>query len=535
MIKLKHRFFLLMLFCCLPVAALQADPSKVALVIGNSNYLLKPKKPNFLPILPHPLNDAHDMADKLGALGFDVVARYDIKKDEIDSTLNEFQSKLNPGTLALIFYAGHGLQIKGENYFPAVDADISSENDVPHQSLSVKQILYVLAKSKTQSNLIFLDACRDNPFNSEAGLARVIAPIGTLIFYSTRPGSVASDGGGRNGLYTNKLLKQMDSHQQIEQSLKIVAREVKAAYALQEPWQEGGILGNFCFAGCEVDTPVLPPQEPISAGLDSEAIELSFWDRIKNSSDAADFQAYLSKYPIGQLIALARNRLIQLASVGVAKPAPITQPTTPPTVPSPTPTPTNAVNADKAGLQAPNIDMVKLPTGISMGKYEVTQGQWKAVMGNNPSLFPDCGETCPVERVSYNDIQQFLQRLNSLSSKPYRLPTEEEWFSACQAGSKSETDYCGSNTIDAVAWYDDNSNNTTHPVGQKQPNAYELYDMSGNVWEWTSSLYEAGESRLTVRGGSWYFTPAGVRSAFRFRSEPTSRSSDLGFRLAQDN
>ena len=320
MIKLKHRFFLLILFCCLPVAALQADPSKVALVIGNSNYLLKP---NILPILPHPLNDAHDMADKLGALGFDVVLRYDIKKDEIDSMLNEFQSKLNPSTLALIFYAGHGWQIKGENYFPAVDADINSENDVPHQSLSVKQILYVLAKSKTQSNLIFLDACRDNPFNSEAGLARVIAPIGTLIFYSTRPGSVASDGGGRNGLYTNKLLKQMDSHQQIEQSLKIVAREVKAAYALQEPWQEGGILGNFCFAGCEVDTPVVPPQEPISAGLDSEAIELSFWDSIKSSTDPADFQAYLSKYPIGQFVILARNRLSQLTPFADVKPDPI--------------------------------------------------------------------------------------------------------------------------------------------------------------------------------------------------------------------
>ena len=135
----------------------------------------------------------------------------------------------------------------------------------------------------------------------------------------------------------------------------------------------------------------------------------------------------------------------------------------------------------EAPSSGPNIAMVSLPTGIKMGKYEVTQGQWRAVMGNNPSKFASCGDNCPVERVSWDDVQQFIQRLNSQTGKRFRLPSEDEWYAACQAGQRSE--YCGSNSIDAMAWYQSNSGNTTHAVGQKQPNAWGLYDMSGNVWE----------------------------------------------------
>ena len=151
-----------------------------------------------------------------------------------------------------------------------------------------------------------------------------------MIFYATRPGSTASDGGGRNGLYTSKLLEQMDSHQPIEESLKIVAREVKALSGLQEPWSEGSIVGKFCFAGCVEDIPAVPAPTPVPVALDPAAIELSFWDSIKNSTDPADFQAYLSKYPNGQFVALARNRLKQLASVAVVKPEPVTPSYTPP-------------------------------------------------------------------------------------------------------------------------------------------------------------------------------------------------------------
>ena len=258
-------------------------------------------------------------------------------------------------------------------------------------------------------------------------------------------------------------------------------------------------------------------QQPISPGLDPAAVELSFWDSIKASTNPADFEEYLKQYPSGSFAGLARIRLKPPVSVAVVKPEPITPSEVQPTL-------------SGRGL---SIEMVRLPTGISMGKYEVTQAQWRAVMGSSPSYFSSCGDTCPVEIDRYDDIKQFLQRLNSLTGKRYRLPTEDEWFSACQAG--SSTEYCGSDDIDAVAWYDSNSNGTTHPVGQKQSNAYGLYDMSGNVWEWTNSLYESGSPRLAVRGGSWGNIPASVRSANRDWDEPTYRYDYRGFRLAQDN
>ncbi|MDP2279759.1 MAG: SUMF1/EgtB/PvdO family nonheme iron enzyme, partial [Nitrospirota bacterium] len=135
-----------------------------------------------------------------------------------------------------------------------------------------------------------------------------------------------------------------------------------------------------------------------------------------------------------------------------------------------------------------------------IGKYEVTQGQWKAIMGNNPSHFKDCGDNCPVEQVSWNDVQEFIQKLNEKNNPPsppftkggkggFRLPTEAEWEYAARSGGKSER-YSGGNDIDSVAWYNKNSGGKTHPVGTKQPNGLGIYDMSGNVWEWVNDWYD---------------------------------------------
>ena len=255
---------LTILFCLLLASSAQAENNRkltpvqtnsivsekrIALVIGNSAYTSSPLK--------NPVNDAKDVAAKLRKLGFAVVERHNLTTKQIGRTLSEFRSKLVPGGVALVFYAGHGLQIKGENYLPAVDAEISAEEDVGNQSLAVRQIMDVLDEAKTRLNLVFLDACRNNPyarsFRSAAGdgLARISAPSGTLISYATRPGSVAGDGDGHNGLYTSKLLGQMDSNLQIELALKQVVTAVKKdSQGKQEPWMEGSIEGDFCFAGC---------------------------------------------------------------------------------------------------------------------------------------------------------------------------------------------------------------------------------------------------------------------------------------------
>jgi formylglycine-generating enzyme required for sulfatase activity len=192
--------------------------------------------------------------------------------------------------------------------------------------------------------------------------------------------------------------------------------------------------------------------------------------------------------------------------------------------------PSTPAGADKCDFC---LEMVKLPkAGISIGKYEVTQAQWRSVMGDNPSMFPNCGDNCPVEQVSWDDVQTYIERLNQKTGKRYRLPTEEEWFAGCQAGQFSE--YCGVGDIDALAWYRSNSGSSTHPVGQKGANAYGLYDMTGNVWEWTSSCWDGDCANRVYRGGPWNGVPAYVRSTERNGADTAYRSFNLGLRLILD-
>lgn len=502
-----------------------AGEQRIALVIGNGAYANSP--------LRNPVNDARDMAKKLRGLGFDVIERSNLQTKQIGAMLREFRSKLAPGAVALVFYAGHGLQIKGINYLPAVDADINSEEDVPNQSITVNQIMDVLDESKTRLNLVFLDACRNNPYarsfrSSERGLARVTAPSGTLISYATRPGSVAADGAGRNGLYTSKLLAQMDSNLQIEQALKRVVTAVKAAsQGRQEPWMEGSIEGDFCFAGCNTGVPGQgATAQPSPAAIDPAALELDAWDIAKEMNTEDAYQAYLADYADGRHAKFAQAAINKLKTA--RQPGQIAMHT-----PSAMQSEAEAeMKAGKVFRDCPDCpEMVTLPKSFAMGKYEVTQGQWKAVMGSNPSNFSNCGDTCPVEQVSWNDAQQFIQKLNAKTGKQYRLPTEAEWEYACHGGSQSE--YCGGDNLDAVGWNNDNCNDQTHPAGQKQANGYGLYDMSGNVWEWAQDCYDSSCVSRVFRGGSCFNYAKYSRSAIRYDHGSGVRSLGIGFRVAR--
>ena len=181
-----------------------------------------------------------------------------------------------------------------------------------------------------------------------------------------------------------------------------------------------------------------------------------------------------------------------------------------------------------------------------IGKYEVTQAQWRAVMGSNPSKFT--GDNNPVEKVSWDDIQEFIKKLNAQTGKKFRLPTEAEWEYAARGGNQSKVyKYSGSNNISEVAWYTDNSNSKTHPVGQKTPNKLGIYDMSGNVWEWCQDWYgsyssssqtnptgpSSGSYRV-LRGGCWYNFAGVCRVSFRYNSNPGDRYAFYGFRLVME-
>jgi formylglycine-generating enzyme required for sulfatase activity len=180
---------------------------------------------------------------------------------------------------------------------------------------------------------------------------------------------------------------------------------------------------------------------------------------------------------------------------------------------------------------------------FNIGKYEVTQAQWKAIKGDNPSI--NKGDNLPVEEVSWDDVQEFLRKLNQKTGKQYRLPTEAEWEYAARGGSKSRGyKYSGSNTLSEVAWFGDNSGYKTHPVGGKKANELGIYDMSGNVWEWCSDWYgnygsgsqmnpkgqSSGSDRM-FRGGSCGRSVGYCRVAYRLYDSPGFRYALLGFRV----
>jgi len=196
------------------------------------------------------------------------------------------------------------------------------------------------------------------------------------------------------------------------------------------------------------------------------------------------------------------------------------------------------------------LHQVKVPSFL-MAKTEVTQGQWMVVMGGNPSRFGSCGANCPVENVSWDEVQYFIGQLNKLTGQKFRLPSEAEWEYAARAGTRGESseDKDGSR-LESVAWYSSNSQSSSREVAQKTPNNYGLFDMFGNVWEWVEDCWHtdysgapsdstpwtsacASNSRV-LRGGSWFDLPHNLRPTFRSKNDSSMRGGNIGFRLARD-
>ena len=294
----------------------------MALVIGNSAYKNSP--------LANPVNDAKDMAATLRRLGFDVIEKTNASQKDMNLAIVHFGEKLRADTVALFFYAGHGMQVKGKNYVIPVDAQINSEATVRAMAVDVDTVMDQLAVSPM--NIVILDACRNNPFerrfrSTSGGLAQMDAPKGSLIAYATAPGKVAADGESRNGLYTQELLKHIQTPGlPLEAVFKRVRNGVMAASGeAQTPWESSSLTGDFYFVG----TGAKPASDPPSIGTaqppadtTNAAIELAFWDSIKGSKSAEDFNAYLQQYPNGNFAALARNRMAEMSAPKSPSPPP---------------------------------------------------------------------------------------------------------------------------------------------------------------------------------------------------------------------
>jgi len=301
---------LIVLIALWPPTPAQAD-KRVALVIGNSAYQNTSE-------LRNPSNDASDIASALTRLGFQVTDGRDLDKRAMERTIRQFGLALEGADIALFFYAGHGIQVGGQNHLIPVDARLGSEGDVDFETLPLSLVLKQMER-EAKTSLVLLDACRDNPLARNlarsmgtraitigTGLAEVKTGIGTLIGFSTQPGNVAADGVGRNSPYAGALLKHIeDSAKDVSGILVDVRNDVlRATNGTQVPWEHTSLTGQVYFR-LEPAPPEPAPASPSGRNYDKE-MEIALWNAVKDSKTPAILKTYLDRFPKGTFAGLAR-------------------------------------------------------------------------------------------------------------------------------------------------------------------------------------------------------------------------------------
>ncbi|MBF0295214.1 MAG: SUMF1/EgtB/PvdO family nonheme iron enzyme [Magnetococcales bacterium] len=550
------RTLMQLLVLCLiltPWPEAMANPKQVALVIGNGDYRHATR-------LPNAANDAQAVQQALLEKGFSVIFRKNASRAEMNDAIDEFIGKLSSDSIALFYYIGHGVQVRNNNYLIPVELQAEKENHIIHNSIEMTRLVDQLSEVQAKFSLVILDACRENPFRrngralgGEQGLAPPInSADGIMMVYSAGVNQSSREPtGSGNGLFTHEFVQAL---QEPGASAKGVVENVKqrilvktrASGSLQTPTIYDQSSGTFQFS-LPADGKMTVTLEPPAPTVNRETL---FWQSAQASGDPAQMQAYLQKYPKGSHVQEAHARIRELS----ARPAPA-----PAAAPAPVGTVAvtwndfvrvpggtitlacDPVNCRKAGT-SPGVTV----ESFEIGKYEVTQGQWQEVMGSNPSRFASCGESCPVEQVSWQEVQAFLTRLNASGRGRFRLPTEAEWTFACRSGGGDEG-FCGGSDPDALGWHQGNARNGPRPVGQKSANRLGIHDMTGNVAEWTCSehgKFDDGwnvhsrcsdkETQKVTRGGSWADDRSHLLASSRGIGDPHTKNFMLGLRLVRE-
>jgi formylglycine-generating enzyme required for sulfatase activity len=567
--------------------------------------------------LRQPVENARAIAGVLEKrFGFDTEVVANPTLLEIQVKLMEYQNKYANNTFAasgqlFIFFSGHGVKEYGAGYFLPADAD---PDLVISTGLPYNTWRGFVDNINCQHILVAVDACFSVTFDPDWGsmgdddsrfrrkneltenereLANH-AEFPARLFYTSDAQEDVTPGRSN---FARKLLEGLNKPRGTTDYL--TAEELFASYVKRaQPTPNAGDFGrddvrsNFLFfykqnkinigdahadyaawqIAQQTNTPAayrqylrdypngdfsFTAQEQIT-NLEKEERELLAWQQAKMTNTSQAYAGFIATYPDSRYAAEAQRRQALIPSLEKESQTGSTSTA-----------PDNFIRIEggtftmgcQDGRDTDCDDDEKPPHQVTvstfyLSKYEVTQAQWRQVMGSDPAELYNKGcDQCPVERVSWNDIQEFLQKLNAQTSMNYRLPTEAEWEYAARGGNQSRGYvYSGSNDVAEVAWYSANAREgnsygaqkTTRPVGGKKPNELGLYDMSGNVWEWCSDWYGAYEnsaqqnpsgpqegSPRVLRGGSWRSGPAVVRCADRDFYSPGYRVSFLGFRLSR--
>lgn len=506
-------FHVMMLSFLITSSSFAVTQNRSALVIGNGAYSKG--------ALENPVNDANDMMQALKKCGFSVIQQLNASKRQILSSIIDFGAELKKGeTVGLFYYAGHGLQIDGANYLVPIDAKIYSKYSVKKDCIDLSLIIHHMKMAENPVNIVILDACLDNPFSdaiSNTGFIGLSIPEGMILSYATSPGTIARDGFGQNGLYTSKLLKYMlTPGLPIEKLFKNVRISVSAASQKNQiPWESSSLTEDFSFI----------PERKVVANEYSPSVD------IPNLHIQPHADPVSSELPDSMIIGNTLGMQFVYILPGTFMMG----------------SPSDEEGRSKDEIRHPVI----LTRGFFMQTTEVTQWQWETVMGYNPSVFKRCGPDCPVEWISWNEVQKFIEKINRLEkTTKYRLPTEAEWEYVARAGNQTRFFYGNDDTnLANYAWYVLNASHHPHPVGQKKANPWGVYDLNGNVWEWCEDTYiynaytdqrrlnpitVSGNHRKVIRGGSWKNNVEYLRNAYRGNYPPSYKNNALGFRLVID-
>ena len=554
--NVKRPFRFLVLVCWLLVACIEHAnaATRMALLIGNKDY--QSEKP-----LKNPINDAQTLGKVLDKdLGFRVTIERNLKAQEMDRAVNTFIKKAkaaNDLDVVIVYFSGHGMKSSSDgNYMLGIDANTGyhDSSDLKWQGIAVNQVRNALQGLKARVALVVLDACRDGPGGGKSankGWAYTAGGENLLVAFATAEDKVAKDGDGDVGPYAQALARAWArSDLPILKQFDDVKNEVLRVTGGQKPWREGNLA---------TDVYLLPEKAPRALDLEPSA-----WALCEKAQTELPCTEYLQDFPRGPRSKQARTKLADLkaatlkttsVSASISVPA-----SAPPVLPSvlkdcdicpelvAIPAGSFVMGDDKSSESGEKPAHTVTLAGFLLGKFEVTQGQWQALMGENPSYFKDCGDNCPVENLSWSDVQAYLKKLSAKIGKNYFLPSEAQWEYAARAGSKTAYPW-GDTASDRWLNYNGNVGKLT-AVGSYPANAFGLHDMHGNVWEWVADCWQSSykqaptdggvwdaacdnASDRVVRGGSWFNLAANARSANRIYFSPVARDYLIGFRVAR--
>jgi formylglycine-generating enzyme required for sulfatase activity len=536
-------------------AQAQNDPAaapRFALLIGNANY------PDSGAPLVQPPKNVRAMADELRRSGFDVDIRENLGRDDMQRAIDAFKQKIRPGSTALVFFSGYGLQLNRQTFILPVNAQVWTENDIARQGISIESVLDDVQGRGARVKLLIIDASRRNPYErrfraATTGLAPINAPTGTLIISATAPGRVIEDEGA-NSIFIGELAKEMRTPGLTAEEIFSRARigVSRASNGDQVPWVSSSLADEFYFIQPASRVGIGPPVDARPPARTQPELRVTPAPPPAQPPRPAQPQPTQPQPTQPQREAVAPPRPEPAATGGKAGDVFRDCPECPEMVV----VPTGEFDMGSPDLEFEKpIHRVAIAKPFAIGRREVTFEEWdQCVAAGNCFRADDRGQgrgERPVTDVSWRDVQAYIAWLSQKTGKRYRLPSEAEWEYAARGGTKT-TFWWGRDVGNRFANCRDcggGAQQQAVTTGTFAANPFGLFDTAGNAAEWVEdcwndsyrgapkdgAAWSSGQcGQRVLRGGSFDSQARYVRSAARFRYDADVRYYANGFRVARD-